>query len=47
DKQYIRDFLSESGWNKQPPAPALPEEVIAKTREKYLSIYKIITGKEI
>lgn len=47
DKQYIRDFLNESGWNKQPPAPDLPEEVVAKTREKYLNIYKIITGKEI
>lgn len=47
DKQYIRDFLSQSGWNKQPPAPTLPDEIIQKTREKYLNIYKIITGKEI
>lgn len=47
DKQYIRDFLSQSGWNKQPPAPTLPDEIVHKTREKYLNIYKIITGKEI
>ncbi|MCB5265599.1 MAG: phosphoribosylaminoimidazolesuccinocarboxamide synthase [Candidatus Cloacimonetes bacterium] len=47
DKQYIRDFLNQSGWNKQPPAPTLPDEIIQKTREKYLKIYKIITGKEI
>ncbi|MCB5272073.1 MAG: phosphoribosylaminoimidazolesuccinocarboxamide synthase [Candidatus Cloacimonetes bacterium] len=46
DKQYIRDFLSQSGWNKQPPAPTLPDEIIQKTREKYIKIYKIITGKE-
>jgi phosphoribosylaminoimidazole-succinocarboxamide synthase len=47
DKQYIRDYLNTTGWDKQPPAPSLPQEVIAKTREKYLSIYKIITGKEL
>ena len=47
DKQYIRDYLNTSGWDKQSPAPALPEEVIAKTREKYLAMYRIITGKEL
>ena len=47
DKQYIRDFLNQSGWNKQPPAPSLPDEIIQKTREKYINVYKIITGKEI
>jgi phosphoribosylaminoimidazole-succinocarboxamide synthase len=47
DKQYIRDYLSEIGWDKQPPAPTLPAEVIEKTRNKYLEIHKIITGKEI
>ncbi|MDD4309052.1 MAG: phosphoribosylaminoimidazolesuccinocarboxamide synthase [Candidatus Cloacimonetes bacterium] len=45
DKQYIRDFVSSIGWDKNPPAPNLPEEVIAKTREKYMAIYNII--KEI
>lgn len=44
DKQYIRDYLTNVGWNKQPPAPELPEEVIQKTREKYIQSYQIITG---
>lgn len=47
DKQYIRDYLSASGWDKQPPAPELPADVIQKTRAKYLNIYKIITGNEL
>ena len=47
DKQFIRDYLTQTGWDKQPPAPELPEEVINKTREKYLTAYKIITGKEL
>jgi phosphoribosylaminoimidazole-succinocarboxamide synthase len=47
DKQYIRDYLTSIGWDKQPPAPPLPEEVILKTREKYLAIHKIITSSEI
>jgi phosphoribosylaminoimidazole-succinocarboxamide synthase len=47
DKQYIRDYLNTTGWDKQPPAPHLPQDVIEKTREKYLSIHNIITGKEL
>jgi len=47
DKQYIRDYLNETGWDKQPPAPELPAEVIAKTRDKYLKAYQVITGKDI
>ncbi|MDD2230262.1 MAG: phosphoribosylaminoimidazolesuccinocarboxamide synthase [Candidatus Cloacimonetes bacterium] len=47
DKQYMRDYLSSIAWDKQPPAPHLPEEVIHKTREKYLAIHKIITTNEI
>jgi len=47
DKQFIRDYLNEIGWDKQSDPPSLPEEVIAKTREKYLAVYKIITGKEL
>ncbi len=47
DKQFIRDFLSESGWDKKAPAPELPQDIIDKSREKYLTIYKIITGKEL
>jgi len=47
DKQFIRDYLENSEWDKQPPAPSLPAEVIEKTRQKYLAILKIITGKEL
>ncbi|MCI9063342.1 MAG: phosphoribosylaminoimidazolesuccinocarboxamide synthase [Clostridia bacterium] len=43
DKQYLRDWLSNSGWNKQPPAPELPEEVIRITSEKYVEIYEKLT----
>jgi len=44
DKQYVRDYLERIGWNKQPPAPALPPDVVAKSREKYLEAYRGITG---
>lgn len=47
DKQYVRDYLETLNWNKQPPAPKLPEEVIEKTREKYLEAYQRITGKRL
>jgi phosphoribosylaminoimidazole-succinocarboxamide synthase len=46
DKQYIRDWLESTGWNKKPPAPRLPEEIIAVTREKYLNAFRKITGGE-
>lgn len=45
DKQYVRDWLESTGWNKTPPAPALPAEVAAKTAEKYLEAYHKLTGK--
>ena len=47
DKQYVRDYLEEIRWNKQPPAPALPEEVALRTSEKYLEAYRQLTGKEL
>ena len=47
DKQYVRDFLEEIGWNKQPPAPALPDDVVAKTREKYVEAFRRLTGREL
>ncbi|MCS7258308.1 MAG: phosphoribosylaminoimidazolesuccinocarboxamide synthase [candidate division WOR-3 bacterium] len=47
DKQYLRDYLQSIGWNKQPPAPRLPEEIIRKTREKYLLAYEKITGGKL
>jgi phosphoribosylaminoimidazole-succinocarboxamide synthase len=46
DKQFIRDWLEKIGWNKTPPAPELPEDVVAVTREKYLSAYRALTGGE-
>jgi phosphoribosylaminoimidazole-succinocarboxamide synthase len=47
DKQYVRDYLEESHWNKQPPAPALPVEVAARTSEKYLDAYFQLTGRKL
>jgi phosphoribosylaminoimidazole-succinocarboxamide synthase len=47
DKQYVRDYLETLDWDKTPPAPELPEEVIMKTREKYLEAYKLLTGEEL
>ena len=47
DKQYVRDYLEEIRWNKQPPAPALPPEVALKTSEKYLEAYRRLTGREL
>ncbi len=45
DKQYVRDYLESIGWNKQAPAPALPEEVVARTRAKYLQAFELLTGR--
>ena len=45
DKQYVRDFVSASGWNKEPPAPALPDDVIAGTRKRYVTAYERLTGE--
>jgi phosphoribosylaminoimidazole-succinocarboxamide synthase len=47
DKQYVRDYLEEIRWNKQPPAPALPAEVARKTSEKYLEAYQRLTGRAL
>jgi phosphoribosylaminoimidazole-succinocarboxamide synthase len=47
DKQYVRDYLEEIRWNKQPPAPALPAEVASQTSEKYLDAYFQITGRKL
>jgi phosphoribosylaminoimidazole-succinocarboxamide synthase len=47
DKQYVRDYLESIGWNKQPPVPQLPEEVIRKTSEKYLEAYRRIVGEDL
>jgi phosphoribosylaminoimidazole-succinocarboxamide synthase len=47
DKQYVRDWLDESGWDHAPPAPELPEEVVANTRAKYVEAYERITGRSL
>jgi phosphoribosylaminoimidazole-succinocarboxamide synthase len=44
DKQYVRDWLEAAGWDKTPPAPRLPADVIARTSEKYIQAYELITG---
>jgi len=44
DKQYVRDWLDQSGWNHEPPAPALPPDVVAKTVERYHEAYRRLTG---
>jgi phosphoribosylaminoimidazole-succinocarboxamide synthase len=47
DKQYVRDYLEEIRWNKQPPAPALPPEVARRTSEKYVEAYSQLTGRKL
>ena len=47
DKQFVRDHLDAVQWNRQPPAPSLPDEVVAKTREKYREAYRLLTGAEL
>lgn len=46
DKQFVRDYLSATGWDKNSPQPPLPDEVVAKTREKYFEAYTLLTGKK-
>jgi len=45
DKQFVRDYLESTSWDKQSPAPPLPEDIIQKTSEKYFEIYRLLTGK--
>jgi len=47
DKQFVRDYLERIGWSKQPPAPALPPDVVAATSEKYREAYRRLTGQEL
>jgi len=47
DKQFVRDYLEGLAWDKKPPAPTLPAEIISKTRAKYLDIYRILTGQNL
>ena len=47
DKQYVRDYLEEIRWNKQPPVPSLPDEVIRRTRDKYVEAFRLLTDREL
>ena len=47
DKQFVRDYLEEIRWNKQPPVPSLPDEVIRRTRDKYVEAYRLLTDREL
>ena len=47
DKQFVRDYLEKTNWNKSPPPPPLPADVVQKTSERYLQAYKMLTGKEL
>jgi phosphoribosylaminoimidazole-succinocarboxamide synthase len=47
DKQFVRDYLEQVGWNKQPPAPALPDEVVSRTRAKYVEAYTRLSGRDL
>jgi phosphoribosylaminoimidazole-succinocarboxamide synthase len=47
DKQYVRDYLEEIRWNKQPPVPSLPDDVVRRTREKYVEAYRLLSGREL
>jgi phosphoribosylaminoimidazole-succinocarboxamide synthase len=47
DKQYVRDWLAKTGWNKEPPAPELPPDVVEGTSERYREAYRLLTGQEV
>ena len=47
DKQYLREYLETLDWNKQPPAPELPDQIIEATTERYLAAYRLLTGKQL
>ena len=47
DKQFVRDYLEEITWNKQPPVPSLPDDVIRRTRDKYVEAFRLLSGAEL
>jgi phosphoribosylaminoimidazole-succinocarboxamide synthase len=47
DKQFVRDYLEQIRWNKQPPVPSLPDDVVERTREKYVEAFRRLTGREL
>ncbi len=46
DKQFVRDWASSTGWERTPPAPPIPDDVVARTREKYIEAYELVTGQK-
>jgi len=47
DKQFVRDFMTSIGWDKNPPAPEVPEDIVRETTKKYIEAYEKITGKKL
>ena len=47
DKQFVRDYLARVGWDKKPPAPTLPEDVVRRTRDKYVEAFRLLSGREL
>jgi phosphoribosylaminoimidazole-succinocarboxamide synthase len=47
DKQLVRDYLDSMGWDRRPPAPPLPPEVVAETAQRYLEVFQRLTGQEL
>ena len=47
DKQFVRDYLLTLDWDRTPPGPSLPDEIVEGTRERYLEIYRILTGRPL
>jgi len=47
DKQFVRDYLERIRWNKQPPVPSLPDDVVENTRKKYVEAFRLLTGREL
>jgi phosphoribosylaminoimidazole-succinocarboxamide synthase len=47
DKQFVRDYLETLDWDKTPPAPELPDDIVAKTRKKYFEAYEALTGGKL
>ena len=47
DKQFVRDYLTEQGWDRNPPAPELPDDITAKTADRYLEAYRLLTGESL
>ena len=47
DKQFVRDWLTDTGWNREPPAPELPDDIVSSTRERYMEALRMLTGQVI